>query len=714
MDHERFANCREKLLHEYDTADYTSAPGLSGEEIEKNIRSVYFGASDLQIGKAEALRFCFENARILYNENDIFADLIEDKKTPVLLRSEMTRMKKQKNEVIDNLRREGVLFADADYGHIMPDWKYLLSKGISGVIAEAESLLAEAKSESAKSFYRSCVIAYSGIKSLMLRFAVLCSESGSQNGRLCAENLIYIAANPPKTFAQALQLMLLIDTCQTRFEGANVRSLGGLDRLLYDYYLTEVKENGSDESVRECLRFFFFKYYCKKVCANMPFYIGGIKEDGKCANELTRIIIETYSELDIYDPKIHVKYNKELSSDIIKLILDSIRKGNNSFVFISDEVVRNCYRRMGICEKDVGNYSIMGCYEPCIEGKEAACTCNGAIMLPCAVESALCGGKRLYNDHILGNASTDASDYAAFEDLKKAVFCEIKYYIDESIKQINDFESLYPSLMQAPILSATYENCRKTGTDLFSYGAQYNNSSVCVFGIGTITDTLLAIKKAVYEEKLLTLPALTEILRNNWKDNEVLRRKMYKYPKYGSNNAEADELADEILRFCSDNLNMRKNARGGIYRMGTFSIDHAVEYARKLGASADGRFFGEPCSKNMRPSNGCDKEGLTGIMTSSLKHDYTLIPDGTVLDLTVHPTTVAGEEGLSAFEAILRTYLDGGGFAVHFNVMSREILQKAEENPEKYKNLQVRRCGWNVYYLDLDKDSRKDLMESMA
>lgn len=207
---------------------------------------------------------------------------------------------------------------------------------------------------------------------------------------------------------------------------------------------------------------------------------------------------------------------------------------------------------------------------------------------------------------------------------------------------------------------------------------------------------------------------LGQVLKNDWNGSEALRKTMQnKYPKYGNNIAEADDLAKELYTYMAGLINNRPNGRGGVYRMGAFSIDWIIPYGKRLGASADGRFAGEPVSKNLCSSVGMDKKGITGLINSATKFDYSLAPNGSVLDLTLHPSAVSGEEGLAIMVNLLKLYLKKGGFAVHLNVVSAETLRKAQREPDKYRNLQVRLCGWNVYFTDLDIDMQNHLIRSM-
>ena len=127
-------------------------------------------------------------------------------------------------------------------------------------------------------------------------------------------------------------------------------------------------------------------------------------------------------------------------------------------------------------------------------------------------------------------------------------------------------------------------------------------------------------------------------------------------------------------------------------------------------ATPDGRKNGKPLSKNFGATAGQDKEGVTALLQTQLRFDATKLADGTVADILLHTSAVKGEDGLLAFAALLKTYMQGGGFAIHFNVLNKEVLRNAQAEPEKYRNLQVRLCGWNVYFVDLSKQEQDDFI----
>ena len=137
-----------------------------------------------------------------------------------------------------------------------------------------------------------------------------------------------------------------------------------------------------------------------------------------------------------------------------------------------------------------------------------------------------------------------------------------------------------------------------------------------------------------------------------------------------------------------------------------FSIDFGFPYGKKTMATPDGRRLGDPLSKNLCASYGMDRCGITALINSVCQIDHASFPTGSVLDIVVHPSSVMGKDGLDAFYGILMTYFKKGGFAMHGNVFSAEKLRAAQQNPEKYKNLQVRVCGWNVYFVNLSKEEQ--------
>ena len=97
-------------------------------------------------------------------------------------------------------------------------------------------------------------------------------------------------------------------------------------------------------------------------------------------------------------------------------------------------------------------------------------------------------------------------------------------------------------------------------------------------------------------------------------------------------------------------------------------------------------------------------------MLSAAKIDTSNTPNGSVIDIDLHSSAVAGESGINALIGSLRTYFELGGFSVHYNVLDTETLKCAKADPSKYPTLQVRLCGWNVLFSTLTEKEKDEFI----
>ena len=274
--------------------------------------------------------------------------------------------------------------------------------------------------------------------------------------------------------------------------------------------------------------------------------------------------------------------------------------------------------------------------------------------------------------------------------------------VNKALNYIAKIETYYMDAGPDPILSAMLSPCVEKGMDAYAGGAKYNNSSYYMHSIATLADSIAAVRKIVFTEKRMTFDELGIILQNNWQGHEKLRLEMLtSSEKYGNNLDSVDSIAVDFAAYTAGLINGRPNGRGGIFKSANFSIDFCFTNGRKTMATPDGRRTGEPNSKNLSAVTAMDRNGITALINSVTKMDHSDFPNGSVLDFVLHPSAVAGEDGLDAFYAILMTYFAKGGFAMHGNVFNAEDLKKAQAEPEKYANLQVRVCGWNAYFVNL-------------
>lgn len=587
----------------------------------------------------------------------------------------------------------------ADHGHTAPVWDDIMTLGLPGLRSR---ILEYSDSPVNPDFTKAELLVYDAAIRFVRRFAELASSLGKTE---MAAGLMHLAENPPSTLYQAMQMIFVFYTLQHYIEGTNLRTLGRLDRLFQPFYEKEEKEN----SVL-LIDQFMMAIDALHADANIPFMLCGSDTDGKdLTNEMSYRILESYIRLKPANVKFHILCTDHTPADFIRLAMNGIKAGANSMVFMNDRMVIRSLEELGQTHEAAADYSVVGCYE-CGGKEETACTCNGRVNIPKALELALHHGTDVLTGQKIG-LETDGI-YPAFEDLYQGFCRQLAYLVKQSMEITNGFEKQYPSLHASPFFSSTYAACVRNGGDVFcDNAAPYTNSSINALGLATAVDSLAAIRKLVYEDQKMTLTELTALLDNNWAENPVLHGVILrKFPKYGNGDPHVDALAARLVQDLSDMINNVPNAKGGVYRLGLFSIDWRIDFGAHTAASADGRCNGEPLSQNTGAAFGADREGATAHLLSVTAIDTSHTANGAIVDLDLHASAVRGKNGTAVLTATLQTYLQRGGFAIHYNVLDTEILRDAKAHPEKYPNLQVRLCGWNVKFTELSAAAQDEFI----
>jgi len=394
--------------------------------------------------------------------------------------------------------------------------------------------------------------------------------------------------------------------------------------------------------------------------------------------------------MNTVDPKLSVLVREDMPQEFAELYAKCIRDGRTAIVSLNYDVIVDGLVKHGRTPEDAANFIPIGCYEPAVAGKEISCSGSTRILLPSIVLAVLKSQK----------------DYATFEEFKTACLEQIrKSCVTMGERQVL-CDLAWKYVNPVPLLSGTFDSCVQKGRDISDAGAYYNTTGCVVSFFADMVDSLEAIRYMVYENRLCTLLELRNILNDNWQGHEKLRGTVLrKVAKWGNNNRLTDYLAVEIASFVSEQLSNLPNGRGGFFHPALFG-QHVVETGKAFGALPSGRLSGEPLSKNMCAAIGMDRNGITALMDSVLKVDMRQFPNGTCLDLMLHPTSVRGYEGIRILVSLIRAFIAHGGSGIQFNIFDANILRDAQKHPEKYENLQVRVCGWNVRFTDLTPEAQ--------
>ena len=705
-----FDDKKEALLNQYTEAKWISDSGLSPEELKVGIAEIdeeYLGRS-ISLLKAKQFEYVLKNGQIAIEQDDIFHDklngvnLVRDVGSKYIWSSypeEDSRLRRQFSDA-------GAAAFCHDFGHTSTNMEKLLKVGYKGIIEETETA-ENSKSgltDEQKDFYLSVKTVYCALIDFCLRLSKAVKETDPE-GAAVLEN---IAKGAPTTLREAMQLIELTFYIHEFIFGTRVRTLGRIDRMLMPFYEADLKRGISAEELKEQVKYFIFKLWSMKVPYDLPLQIGGGDANGEVTNAFSYLFAKCYMELDVYSPKIHVRVSENTPKDFVLLVLSYIREGKSSFVFANDHVVIKGLMGVGIEEKDAKDFTFIGCYEPAVYAHEIGCTGNGHLNCAKMVEYIFTRG---FDHNTKKQVGIDTGEPASFEEFKTAVKAQMKHAIDIALGVIIRTEKRYSKMYADPILSGMLTECLEAGADAFTGSAKYNSSSLYMFFVASLVDSLCGVKHLIFDEKLVTLERLGEILLADWEGEEELRQKALSCPhKYGNDDPIADEIMMEFTNFFADLVTGRENGRGGRFKASCFTIDNYVKDAPYVLATPDGRKNKEPLSKNLCATTGMDKNGITALINSVSKIDYTKFPNGSVLDFMLHPSAVQGDAGLDAFYNLVKTYFELGGMAIHGNVFDSRVLRAAQADPKKYSTLQVRVCGWNAYFVNLTLPEQNDFI----
>ncbi len=692
--------------------------GITNEEIKKNVELLMQKNSSLPhpISKALAIKYVLENTRIDVNESDYFITLYCCKRIAANSTLYYWRDKKYAEMPdVDNLMKDfnnsGAVAIWPDFDHVIPDWDSLMKLGFIGIRERARKYrkLHEENgilNDEMSAFFEGIEIEYTAVLDFIERlynYSLTKNHDKAKKVSRCLKNLLVGA---PQNIYDAMQLMYIYFMVSESVDFYQVRSLGnGLDNTLYAFYKNDLK-NGTytRDEIKELLGYFMLQWQSIGNYWGQPFYLGGTDEQGNTKiNDLSYDIIDVYDNLGLYNPKIQIKANLNTPQEFLNKVFDMIRRGNSSFVFCCEPGMIKAVMGYGATYEEALNMDIRGCYETGVRANEVS-TATGYINALKPVLYVLYNGYDTTIKKQIGINTGDLKDIRTFEDFYSAVLKQWKNLIDKTIYAADNFEKYLGNINPSSMYSATIEGSLEKGVDAYQSGVKFNNSAVLNCGLASLVDAVMAIKEFVFDKKEITLETLRDALDANWEGYEKIHLKVLNSKhKYGNGDPDTDLYAEALSRFFCNNVNNRPNARGGVYKAILHSAMEFVWQGELTQATPDGRKTGEEISKNASPSVGMDKQGVTALIKSAVNLKPYMYPESFCLDVMLHSSATMGDEGLTVFDSLLKTYIKNDGMSIQFNVFNGDTLRDAQKHPEKYKNLQVRVCGWNVLWNNLSK-----------
>lgn len=542
-----------------------------------------------------------------------------------------------------------------------------------------------------------------------------------------AANCDVVPAHAPQTFWQAIQMYWFVHLgVTTELNPWDAYSPGRFDQHLNPFYQKDTEEGIlDDEKALELLECLWVKFNNQPAPPKVGVTLkesgtytdfanlntGGITPEGENGvNEVSYLILDCMDEMKLLQPSSNVQISKKTPTKFLKRACEISRKGWGQPAFYNTEAIIQELLNAGKTIEDARRGGTSGCVETGAFGNEAYIL-TGYFNLPKILELTLYNGYDIVSKKQIGLPLGYAKDFKSYEELYDAYKKQIEYLVDIKIEGSNIIEKIYAEYMPAPFLSIITNDCISKGKDYNAGGARYNTNYLQGVGIGTITDSLSAIKYNVFDEQKFTMEELIEAMEHNYEGYERIANLVRnKTPKYGNDDDYADGIMKDVFNFYQKTVTGRPNMKGGTYRVNMLPTTCHVYFGEVMNASPNGRLAQKPVSEGISPEKGADVNGPTAVIKSCAKMDH-LRTGGTLLNQKFTPSVVAGEEGLTHMADLVRAYFNMDGHHIQFNVIDKETLIQAQKNPDEYKDLIVRVAGYSDHFRNLSKALQDEIIE---
>jgi len=560
-----------------------------------------------------------------------------------------------------------------------------------------------------------------------LELAEVESDSGRREElKRIAQICSHVPAHAPRDFWEALQAYWFVHlSVITELNTWDSFNPGRLDQHLYPFYKKGIEEGTlTPEKAKELLQCFWIKFNNQPAPPKVGvteeqsgtytdfalINIGGLTPDGADAvNEVSYLLLDVVQEMRLIQPSACIQISSKNPDHFLKRACQVIRTGfGQPSVFNTDVIIKEMLQD-GKSIKDARCGGPSGCVTISAFGKES-CTLTGYINWPKIFELACFGGVDQNSGEQVGPQTGDARRFGSYEEFMEAYKTQLRYFVDLKIRGNNVIERLFANFMPAPFMSILMDDCVARGLDYHNGGPRYNPTYIQGVGIGTLTDSLTAVKYQVFDKRSISMDELLSAMQANFEGYEKLRHELTSHtPKYGNDDDYADNIAEEVFNAYYEILNGRPNTKGGKYRVNLLPTTVHIYFGSVVGALPNGRKASEPVSDGISPTQGADTKGPTAVIKSAAHIDHART-GGTLLNMKFNPQVLSGDDGIEKLAHLIRAYFRLDGHHIQFNVITADMLRKAQENPGQHRDLIVRVAGYSDYFVDVGRQLQDEII----
>ncbi len=645
---------------------------------------------------SQSYMHAFSNMKPTIDEGE----LIVGKSVRELSRDEADRWEGHTGAYADSILDEIQVGQDS---HMAIDYDLILTKGISGIIADIDEKSKTASGEKLD-FYNTCRTCLEAVivhSNAYADEAERLAKDADEERRLELLTIARICRNVPEkpasSFYEAIQSVHFVTHCVSLNpfrKWSQQFQLGHPDRYLYPFYEKDIKNGVLTKEEAQVL------IDCLAVTINtrVPnglssgYMVGGRDTDGKLiANELTMMLMQAIDDVRLVYPAVGLCYTPEMPDEYLEKALEILSHGRSHPAIFNDDIITEGLKYYGVPEDEAHNYI----HSTCVEITPVASS-NAWVASP-------------YTNMIDVLFSCMDREYESFDDLKAAVKNEVYKRIDKNYLKLKKFRRIRFEKTIDPLLSCFVNDCLEKGVDIERGGGRYNWIMPSFVGMANLVDSLAAIRALVFEEKKYTICQLKKICDNNFEANEDLRNYIAnELPKYGNDEDEVDvlfgEFADAIVKKCEAVSDESEKLIPSVFCW----VMHE-RFGRETGASPDSRLKGFPLGDGSGPCQGREKNGPTSSVISSTKWSHKEFIGGVAVNMKFAKNNFS-KETVSKLMSLVKTYISRGGFEMQINVVDKSTLLNAQKNPDEYRDLIVRIGGYSDYFVTLSPEMQSEVI----
>ena len=622
------------------------------------------------------------------------------------------------------------------------DYAKILNEGAKSIIEEAKECLKNLRYESPdiiekRDFWEGVIIVFEAWVRFANRYADLAEKMATEErdekraaelkemARICRK----VPYEPADTFREALQSFwfTFLMCCPSP-----TTSAGRFDQYMYPFYKKDIDAGIiTNDEVLELLEIMRCK--CMKInrvsgkanraknAGMAKWYnwtIGGVKRDGTDAtNELSYLLLEAAQDTHLPHHTVTVRVHKGTPMKLMVKALECVRSGIGMPAFVGDESYINFFAKQSPTNclplEDARDWCCTGCVDGNVQAQtrtQVACF----FIIPQAMDIALHNGYCRYTKEMVGKEVGDVTKMESFDEIKEAVFDEIRHLMRMANERINvemiAERDLFPDVFRSSLM----KDGVKVGKDMFNRRFQFENGAV-LGAVGAVNagNGLYAIKKLIFDEKKYTMAQLMETLDTDWEGYDEMRADFASQPKYGNNIPEVDAFVADMYKLHADTCLSLPCVYGDSLKPNAISISAHQPGGAVTGATPDGRKGGEILADaSLSPAHGTDTHGPIAVFQSAMRVNQDPY-QGTLMNMKFHPSALKTESDLEKLGSMIQTYLTHGGKHIQFNVVNKEEMVDAKDHPEDHPELIVRVAGYSAYFTRLTPGIQDEVINRM-